>query len=121
MKLRIHFSGHRTRPGDCGDNLARPASRALLSRVPSFDGTGMGEIVRLYATHAPVRQKPAIVSITPESAAVHAGDPVTLTVNAAGTGPLTFQWSDPVPAADKGKATVTAPPALSGTCNFGVT
>jgi uncharacterized delta-60 repeat protein len=86
----------------------------------TFDGVSRAFLVRLVSANAPPRQSPVIVSITPEAAAVRPGEQLVLSVVAAGSGPLTYRWSDVIPAGERAKATVNVPTVLSGSYTISV-
>lgn len=87
----------------------------------TFDGIARPNLVRLVAANAPETQAPAIVSVSPEATSVLPGTPVSISVSAAGAGPLTYKWNEVIPTADSGKSVVAIPTAISGTYTATVT
>ena len=87
----------------------------------TFDGVARPNLVRLVAANAPETQAPVIVSVSPEATSVLPGTPVSLSVTAAGAGPLTYRWNEVIPGADSGKSVVTVPTTISGTYTATVT
>jgi uncharacterized delta-60 repeat protein len=92
-----------------------------------FDEVPRGSLVRLVAANAPETRMPVIVSLAPEAASVLPGTPVSLSVTAAGTGPLIYQWRiissgpDVIPGSDSGKSVVAVQTNVSGTYTATVT
>lgn len=80
----------------------------------TFDTVSRPRIVRLVGANAVARAAPIIVAITPEAAAVRPGDTVTLSVTAAGAGPVRYAWNSVVPASERERATVRVPAVVSG-------
>ena len=128
--VRYFPSGSRDESFDsrAGPNAAISAiipmrdGRVVVSgRFSTFDGVARPGLARLFASNALSRQAPVIATLTPEAAAVRPGDSVTLTVTAAGSGPLTYRWSDNIPTADRAKSSVPVPTVLSGAYTFTVT
>jgi len=89
--------------------------RALVTgQFTEFDGVRRSNLVRLMATTT-VSQTPTIVSLTPDSANVAPGSTLSISVTAAGSGPLTYTWNNVIPSIDSGKTTVSIPTTISGT------
>ena len=96
--------------------------RALVTGdFTAFDATSRPNLVRLMATTTTEIRPPMIVSLTPDSASITPGSSPSLSVTAAGSGPLIYSWSSVVPAADSGKSTVSIPTNISGTYTATVT
>ena len=87
----------------------------------TFDGVARPNLVRLVAANAVEAQPPVIVAVSPEAASILPGTPLSLTVSAAGSGPLTYKWSTGVVDGQSGLTTVTLPTQLSGTYTATVT
>lgn len=87
----------------------------------TFDGVSRPNLVRLVASNATETPAPVIVSVSPEAASVLPGIPVSLSVSAAGTGPLTYKWNEVIPGSDSGKSVATVPTTISGTYTATVT
>ena len=87
----------------------------------TFDGVSRPNLARLVAANAPETQAPAIVSVSPEATSVLPGTPVSISVSAAGAGPLTYKWSEVIPTAESGKSVVSVPTNIAGTYTATVT
>ena len=87
----------------------------------TFDGVARPNLARLVAANAPETQAPVIVSVSPEATSVLPGTPVSLSVSAAGAGPLTYKWNEVIPTADSGKSVVSVPTNIAGTYTATVT
>jgi uncharacterized delta-60 repeat protein len=121
-KLDLSFDARGGPDGGIGTILPLANGQVLVTgNFTTFDGVVRPRLARLFASNALSRPSPAVVSLTPEAAAVRPGEPVTLAIAAAGSGPLTYQWSDNIPAADRAKSTVQVPTAISGTYTFTAT
>jgi uncharacterized delta-60 repeat protein len=96
--------------------------RALVTGAfTTFDGASRPNLVRLVSTTTTEIRPPTIVSLTPDSASVAPGSSLSLSVTAAGSGPLTYAWNGVILAADSGKSTVSIPTNISGTYTATVT
>ncbi len=96
--------------------------RALVTGdFTAFDAISRPNLVRLLATTTTEIRPPTIVLLTPDFASVAPGSSLSLSVTAAGSGPLTYTWSSVIPAADSGKSTVSIPTNISGTYTATVT
>jgi uncharacterized delta-60 repeat protein len=96
--------------------------RALVTGdFTELDAIPRPNLVRLVATTTTEIRPPTIVSLTPDSASVAPGSSLSLSVTAAGSGPLTYAWNGVIPAADSGKSTVSIPTTISGTYTATVT
>ena len=96
--------------------------RALVTGdFTAFDAISRPNLVRLMATTTTEIRPPTIVSLTPDSASITPGSSLSLSVTAAGSGPLIYSWNSVVPAADSGKSTVSIPTNISGTYTATVT
>jgi uncharacterized delta-60 repeat protein len=114
---------NRTGPnGDVTGIIPLRDGRVLVAgSFTTFDGVARPNLVRLVAANAPESQAPVIVSLTPEAASVLPGTSVALAVTAAGTGPLTYKWSEAIPTTYPGKSVVSVPTTISGTYTATVT
>lgn len=90
--------------------------RCLVRGSGTIDGVSIATPVRLLATNATARREaPVVVSVSPASATVPQGSAATLTVIAAGAGPLTYRWNGPVDTVSPDHTTATLSTALPGT------
>lgn len=71
----------------------RDGGALVTGEFTTFDGVDRPRLVRLVASNAFEAVPPKLVSTTPESAAVLPGASVPMATMAAGTSPLTYQWS----------------------------
>ena len=108
--------------GDVSAILPLRDGRVIVAGAfTSFDGVARPKLVRLLAANAPDVRLPTIVAVTPEAVSVLPGAPVSLTVSAAGSGPLTYTWSSVVPTAQTTNTAVSVPTNISGTYTATVT
>ncbi len=84
-------------------------------------GSGFYKIYRFKKSNALAPLKISLASISPETASVKPSDPLSLSVKAAGTGPITYVWKSSVPLVNADKETATFPTLTSGTYTVTVT
>jgi hypothetical protein len=84
-------------------------------------GSGSIKIYRFKKSNALAPLKISLASISPETASVKPSDSLSLSVKAAGTGPITYEWKSSVPLVNADKETATFPTLTSGTYTVTVT
>ncbi len=92
-----------------------------ISAYSNNSGSGSIKIYRFKKSNSLAPLKISLASISPETASVKPSDPLSLSVKAAGTGPITYAWKSSVPLVNADKETVTFPTLTSGTYTVTVT